>query len=330
MSERNRIVGIDSLKGFAILTVVFGHCIDWILKAEIYPNFNQILYVLFNFIYSFHMPLFFMISGLLFWYSKVYSRFKIKVIDFIWIYFIWEFIIWFFKYIFSNHATNTVDINTLFSIIYKPIGPLWYLYVLICFYIFFSKKKIEKVSTRVLIVTAVVSITAKFISVDIGIIQRILYHMYFFVLGGYIAQRYNQIDQIKRNCIVIMILIAIILFFVESNLVDSFLKHIIVFSVANLLSISCLCLFFNKHKLIYFEMLGVNCMYIYVIHCFIIAFVTIFFKRMPQLGISLYFFLSVVLGVGIPLLIAELSKHISIIKLLFSPYKTIKIYKSSF
>lgn len=154
MSERNRIVGIDSLKGFAILTVVFGHCIDWILKAEIYPNFNQILYVLFNFIYSFHMPLFFMISGLLFWYSKVYSRFKIKVIDFIWIDFIWEFIIWVFRYIFSNHATN--------------------------------------------------------------------------------------------------------------------------------------------------------------------------------LGISLYFFLSVVLGVGIPLLIAELSKHISIIKLLFSPYKTIKIYKSSF
>lgn len=66
MTKRNE--SIDFLKGIAIFSVVLAHC--WLVDREI-----------FHFIYSFHMPLFFCISGYLFSAKKKYSAFvfgKIK------------------------------------------------------------------------------------------------------------------------------------------------------------------------------------------------------------------------------------------------------------
>jgi len=71
--KRVRIEFIDSLKGFAIFLVVWGHCIQN-LKKDI--NFFQ--NSVFEFIYSFHMPLFFMLSGFFF-----LSCLKLTLKDFI-------------------------------------------------------------------------------------------------------------------------------------------------------------------------------------------------------------------------------------------------------
>lgn len=53
---KNRLLYLDSLRGFAILLVVVGHLIQF--------NYNDgLLNPVFNIIYSFHMPLFFFLSG---------------------------------------------------------------------------------------------------------------------------------------------------------------------------------------------------------------------------------------------------------------------------
>ena len=51
---------IDNLKGFAILLVIIGHVIQYL--TDPYDADNNIV---FRYIYSFHMPLFFMISGMM-------------------------------------------------------------------------------------------------------------------------------------------------------------------------------------------------------------------------------------------------------------------------
>lgn len=52
----NRLLYLDSLRGFAILLVIVGHLIQF--------NYNDgLLNPIFNIIYSFHMPLFFFLSG---------------------------------------------------------------------------------------------------------------------------------------------------------------------------------------------------------------------------------------------------------------------------
>ena len=72
----NRNTTIDILKGIAIILVIYAHCIQFgsgsnYLKSLFYFN-NQI----FKFIYSFHMPLFMIISGYLFHFSIKNHSFK--------------------------------------------------------------------------------------------------------------------------------------------------------------------------------------------------------------------------------------------------------------
>lgn len=52
-----RLLSFDYLKFFAIFLVVWGHCIEQLCSAD---SIEDSAY---RFIYSFHMPLFMMISG---------------------------------------------------------------------------------------------------------------------------------------------------------------------------------------------------------------------------------------------------------------------------
>ena len=63
ISERNRLEYLDFLKGLAILFVVMGHFLAWTFPPDIVRGQNAMFVK--EFIYSFHMPLFFFISGYL-------------------------------------------------------------------------------------------------------------------------------------------------------------------------------------------------------------------------------------------------------------------------
>ena len=87
---QHRIDWIDALKGFAILTVVIGHCITDSLSSQTFPECAALLQMMGDAIYSFHMPLFFMISGYVFYLTKSYRKWKTKVLDFSIVYAIWS------------------------------------------------------------------------------------------------------------------------------------------------------------------------------------------------------------------------------------------------
>lgn len=70
---KERIIFLDQAKGFAIFLMVFAHAIAWNLdnyQSVLFINSEQsnrniIAGLLWQLIYSFHMPLFFLISGYL-------------------------------------------------------------------------------------------------------------------------------------------------------------------------------------------------------------------------------------------------------------------------
>ncbi|ELY3748999.1 acyltransferase family protein [Cronobacter sakazakii] len=63
--NNERMLFIDSIKGLAIFLVCWGHSIQFVKKAGV-SFFENPLFII---IYSFHMPLFMIISGSLFFYS---------------------------------------------------------------------------------------------------------------------------------------------------------------------------------------------------------------------------------------------------------------------
>lgn len=68
---RNRIDEIDAIRGFGIILVVVGHSIT---KVPVDLQSNYYLALLARFIYYFHMPLFFFISGYCFKSDVDYSN----------------------------------------------------------------------------------------------------------------------------------------------------------------------------------------------------------------------------------------------------------------
>lgn len=113
--KKERIAFIDVLKGFAIICVVLGHIVDGYYKSNLYPEQNNFFWMLFVIIYSFHMSLFFMLSGYL--YGMVYIKgsiqhFKIsrQIKRLAYVYCVWCFLMWGFKILFKNWVNNEVQV----------------------------------------------------------------------------------------------------------------------------------------------------------------------------------------------------------------------------
>ena len=71
----DRIEWLDLAKGFAIFLIIFGHCMEW------YSSDRGGVYQLLPIIYSFHVPLFFFVSGFLFSVDKYknFWKFLLKI-----------------------------------------------------------------------------------------------------------------------------------------------------------------------------------------------------------------------------------------------------------
>lgn len=67
MKQRNQY--LDILRGIAIILMVFGHCLQYGNGTEFIKSSGFFYNRLFQVIYSFHMPLFMLLSGYLFFYT---------------------------------------------------------------------------------------------------------------------------------------------------------------------------------------------------------------------------------------------------------------------
>ncbi len=76
METTKRNYRIDVLKGLAVFLMVVGHCIQFGSGIHYFEEKQYFYNIIFKMIYSFHMPLFMIISGYLFYYS--YSKYSIN------------------------------------------------------------------------------------------------------------------------------------------------------------------------------------------------------------------------------------------------------------
>lgn len=135
MSDKSRLSYIDISKGWAILMVLVGHLAQFCVKGESADG-------VFNFVYSFHMPLFFFLSGYVVSLSRdkinynlawtfVLKKMKSLLIPF----FVWGVVI----YLMCNHNININEIgNRVVEVFVKPDGNApWFLITLFSIQMFF-------------------------------------------------------------------------------------------------------------------------------------------------------------------------------------------------
>lgn len=127
--KKDRLIELDIFKGLAILLVVCGHVIskNWIDAIDKNP--------VYTWIYSFHMPLFFFISGFLVNYTyngDLFNTIRKKVRCLLIPYFVWSLILAPFFHI--------RQLPSLVDLLLNPSNGYWYIYFLFVFSVscFFS------------------------------------------------------------------------------------------------------------------------------------------------------------------------------------------------
>lgn len=197
-SEKNngRIRWLDAWKGFAMLLVVLGHIADGYLDAGLFDTHSNILQTVYDVIYSFHMPLFFVLSGYAFYiaYAKKREEKKIKFYaqlwNIVWVYVLFSIIQWVFKMLFAAQVNSTYTLTDLLMIPVKTMAPYWYLYVLVFLYLIaWAAEKGKQPEFIKVIFFLGISFLSELVSNGIFFeIKRILYYSVFFYLGIYFAK----------------------------------------------------------------------------------------------------------------------------------------------
>lgn len=131
-SSHQRLLWVDYAKGIGIFLVVLGHTIRGIIDSKILES-STLVVAVDRWIYAFHMPLFFFISGL-FVYRSASKPLKDFVVDKLLViaypYLVWSVLQSVLQAVVSRYTNNSASLSDLWRIIYSPVLQFWFLYVL--------------------------------------------------------------------------------------------------------------------------------------------------------------------------------------------------------
>lgn len=332
----NRIDWIDSLKGFTIICVVFGHVIrGYIVSKSLTPDLSIPFHYIYNTIYSFHMPLFIIISGMMF--SKAYyisdhvsisikrESYKLQLFNLIIVYFIHSIVFCISKILFPQYVANDVDIHSLLFIPIKPVQMYWYLFVLIELYLIFGL--LRNVNRKLLFASLfTLSIISWLVTYPLPYfeLRRVLFYSFFFYMGILLNDFFLFSKKIIYSTTLSLLTVSIILIVIfwnsETNLSNIPIANTF---IAIGISLFLIVLFQNSHivnhnhLLIYFGKISLE---IYLIHSYISTICRTLLKFLGVTNIILSAFIGFIISIVGSCLITFLLKKINIHKYIFKPY----------
>ena len=138
---KNRENWVDYAKAIGIILVVYGHVARGLYNAGF--DLPIASYTLVDsVVYSFHMPLFFFLSGLFFYksfYKKGATKLIFSKIDTVFYpYVIWSVLQGGLEVILSNYTNGTVSLVEVASLLWSPRAQFWFLYALFSIFILLS------------------------------------------------------------------------------------------------------------------------------------------------------------------------------------------------
>lgn len=279
-NERN--YQLDAVKGLAIILVVVGHITAFSNPGNLKNN------LLYNLIYSFHMPLFFFISGYLVVgrfgptaYSWIKKKFTQLVIPYLIFTFFYVFILFGFR---NKTLTPLLIVQVIFS--YTVPESAWFLPVLfesfvILAILILAEKLIGKSSFLIffIITSCIIPLTSLN---AINAVLQIVYYTAFVIIGYLVCTWKDHLSSHISTFEIVGSILFVILFSVKyasllpkvnSALFYLFYSYVLA-STGIILSWSAIKLIINSKIVKPFIFLGVFTMEIYLIHLSILNYFT--------------------------------------------------------
>lgn len=335
--KNNRIAYIDALKGFAILCVVLGH----IATGNLWDPFTQTTYFyLYNIIYSFHMPLFILLSGETFYRAYCSSkdrngqkrRIGLQIARLSILYFLWSLILGLSRLLFAEAIHTPAAWTDIFLIPVKPIQLLWYLFVLIIFYLFYGIFQLERANMWIILsVTFLFNIGSYFLPSGFYFdVKHVFYYSFFFFLGIVLAKRWQNelsltVQKIVRLVLLLLIVVSLVLCIVFWTPARYLNEHFLLnWFLAGSFSLGFYYLFKGVRWLgdsSFLGYLGKHSLEIYLIHTFVLSAIRYLLMKIGFSSPVVFIIIGLPCGVIIPLLISFVLRKIRLYNIFFNQLK---------
>ena len=204
-----RNLWVDYAKGIGIVLVVYGHVARGVFNAGLVVD-KQTYELIDSVIYSFHMPLFFFLSGLFFIQTlqkyKAVGLVRNKLATVIYPYVVWSVIQGLFEVVLSRYTNGHVTLTEVFSLFWAPRAQFWFLYVL--FFVFVVGALVyRRVGLGWVLGGLVASLLFYFVGVLVSagyLVAMVSHYFVFFALGIWFASWGSRFESGKLSLVVLL------------------------------------------------------------------------------------------------------------------------------
>lgn len=310
----------DYARAIGIILVVFGHVLRGLVSAGIVHTGHWLTRLDYP-IYTFHMPLFFVLSGLHVEQSLRRGRkrfIETKVETIIYPYLLWSVLQGLVQWLAAGNANHQIELRDLLTILWIPIGQFWFLYALfLCqFFVCLTTTQCAKLIPAALLAYAVGSIFS------FGVFTTAMKFFLFFAAGIVLANSLRSIVSraatLPRVAVTLIALSIAIYFAHKLGAYDSFwalpaavLGILLVFEIAMLMT--------RFGHLRVFKVLGTASMPIYLAHILGGSGVRIALIHLHVINVYAQLFFGVLGGLIFPLVLYFVATRMRLAKWLGFP-----------
>lgn len=329
MTRATKIEWIDRAKGIGIFFVVLGHALRGLNNASLFEgtSFKVVDYM----IYTFHMPLFFFLSGIFFIKSLekrgFYTFINNKFSSLFYLYLLWSLIQFLVQFTLNKYTNGNTVLTDILIIPFVPKGHMWFLYVLLILFIFnafvFSiipQKRFKSILTVLLLISLFLRVLD---FTEIVVFKKAFKNMFFFELG--IAFSFLKKSKILLTSKAYILLLLSFLGYLVSTYI-SFSRNLIDYDSQILTAFFgviffCFLSYLIKSKEL--KYLGRYSLEIYLAHILFASGTRIVLEKVFHIeSLKLHILAGLLIGIIAPLLIVEVNKKYNTFNFLFkNPFK---------
>jgi len=326
-----RVSWVETAKGFGIILVVFGHVLRGVITSNLMGWTPTSRYVD-AWIYAFHMPLFFFISGLFLSRSALKSTSGFvwdKVRTIAYPYFIWSLIALLIKAPLGEIVNYPRGLSEFPDLFYRPIEQFWFLYVLFLLTVasgFLLKLEVKPWAILLLACLLYPGILPISFS-GWGPLDQTRYHAIYLALGVIVGGHLlSCLPQVRA-----MLLAGIVGFgFFTVSLLTSFLEVPnprglnVVLALSGTAAVLALALLMNRANAdAAIRFLGRHSLEIFVAHTMISAAIRIVLQKIGHIASPApYLVFCTLAGLYVPALVATVLQRVGVSWLFFLPKRS--------
>jgi fucose 4-O-acetylase-like acetyltransferase len=294
LARSSRLTWVDTAKGFGIILVVLGHALRGLVSGEIITSTPLVRFID-DWIYAFHMPLFFFLSGLFLFRSTStpwvdFAGDKLRRLAYP--YFVWSIITLMFKAALGSATNHPEGLSDFRLILYQPIDQFWFLYSL--FIITMTVSVLLKIGVKKSVVFGVsILIYPALLPISLfglGIINMTRLMLIYFALGVIIGSDHN-IHRMSSQpvwslpaAVATGLAVSSLAGWRQAPYRDAFLPTA-TFAISGIIAILALALLIDKARLgAAFRLLGRYSLEIYLVHTIATAGVRVALDKVAHIS----------------------------------------------